>query len=126
MRLIQPPDGLQSFRQEWTGEHTLELLDKHSGRLLVNWAVGVGKSYNLDSTIEAAARSGRYDLVVALLPTRQVLDERRWILNPPEDIRVVNLKARPKGRCGELDILHCHFKVRVQQGETARWITRRS
>jgi len=104
MRLIRGNKALQAFREDWTGERMLELIRQHYGRVRVDWAIGVGKSCNLDQTIEAAIRMDQYDLVTALLPTRQIIQERLWIQNPPVDVRVVNLKPRPRKRCGELDV----------------------
>jgi hypothetical protein len=78
----------------------LKLIQKHDGRLRIDWEIGVGKSYCLDQTIESSIRSGLYDLVVALFPIRQIIDERQWILNPPEDMRIVNLKPRARSKCG--------------------------
>ena len=45
-------------------------------RRLILWPIGVGKSCAIDRIIEAAVGSGRYDLVIALAPTRRVLEER--------------------------------------------------
>jgi len=53
----------------------LNLLQQHNGRLRVDWAVGVGKSHNIDLTIEEAVVSNQYNLVIALFPTRA--DHRR-------------------------------------------------
>ena len=104
MVLIQGPDALAQFRATWTGPRLLELLQTHQGRLYINWAVGVGKSRSLDAVVPAALASGRYDLVVVLAPTQQVLQERRWVHQPPASVRVVHLRARPRQRCGpELD-----------------------
>jgi len=75
-------------------------LQQHNGRLRVDWAVGVGKSHNIDSTIEEAVTSKRYGLVIALFPTRQIIEERKWVLKPPRGIRLVNLKPRPGNKCG--------------------------
>jgi len=77
---------------------------------MVNWQVGVGKSYNIDSTIEVAAASDRYDLVVALFPTRQVIDERRWVVSPPPGVNLVNLRARPSPACGDLNREWCEYE----------------
>jgi hypothetical protein len=78
----------------------LDLLQQHAGRLRINWPIGVGKSYNIDQTIEAAVNSNRYDLVAVLLPTRQIINERKWIVNPPNGISLVNLRPRPGVKCG--------------------------
>jgi hypothetical protein len=95
--------GLDTFRTTWSGTRLLELLHEQSGRLLVTWPIGVGKSVALDSVIEAAVRRGAYDLIIALVPTRRVLDERRWIREPPPGLKVVNLLPRPRQQCGPLD-----------------------
>lgn len=91
---------LAAFRSRWTGERMLDLLRTYAGRLLVGWPVGVGKSHNIDSVIEAAVRGGQYDLVVALAPTRRLVAERRWVAAPPPDVKMVNLRPRPRRRCG--------------------------
>jgi len=98
--MIIGPEQLSAFRDRWDGGRMLDLLKQHNGRLQVNWAVGVGKSYNIDLVIEAAVRSGQYDLVIALFPTRRIIEERKWVLDPPGDIKIVNLKPRPKDDCG--------------------------
>jgi len=100
MAVISGPEALAAFRHHWDGKRMLDLLGEHQGRLRVDWAVGVGKSHNIDLTIEEAIASGRYDLVIALFPTRQIIDERKWIRQPPQKIRVVNLKPRLGSRCG--------------------------
>jgi len=78
----------------------LELLARHNGRLRVDWAVGVGKSHNIDLTIEEAIASERYDLVIALFPTRRIIEERKWVQQSPKGIKLVNLKPRPGSLCG--------------------------
>jgi hypothetical protein len=100
MPVISGPEELASFRSYWNGKRMLDLLQQHNGRLRVDWTVGVGKSHNIDLTAEKAVRSGQYDLVIALFPTRQIIEERIWVINPPKDIRVVNLKPRPGKKCG--------------------------
>lgn len=100
MPAVSGGEALAQFRAEWTGRRILDLV-RDLGRLLITWLVGVGKSYSIDDTIETAVRDGRYDLVVALFPTRRVLTERRWITNPPPDVKIVNLRPRPVKRCGE-------------------------
>jgi hypothetical protein len=52
-----------------------------------------------DTTLEALI-SGMYDLVIALVPTRRLIDERRYIQHPPDNFRVVNLTPRPWETCG--------------------------
>jgi hypothetical protein len=85
MAAINGPEELSVFRDHWNGKRMLDLLQQHEGRLLVELAVGVGKSHNIDLVIEETVSSGRYDLVIALFPTRQIIDERKWVLNPPSD-----------------------------------------
>lgn len=98
--VISTPEELGAFRASYTGEVILRLLREASGFLLVNWWVGVGKSYNIDNTIEHAIRSGLYDLVICLVPLRRIIQERRWILDPPDDLKIVDIKPRPKQKCG--------------------------
>ena len=100
MPVISGPEELAAFRTAWDGKRMLELLEQHNGRLRVDWAVGVGKSHNIDLTIEEAIVSERYDLVIALFPTRRIIEERKWVLNPPKGINLVNLKPRPGRQCG--------------------------
>jgi hypothetical protein len=102
--------ALAAFRAAWSGTRLLELLREHAGRLLVSWPIGVGKSTALDGLIEAAVRGGSYGLVAALVPTRRVLQERRWVRQSPADLTVVNLRPRPRQRCGPLDEPWRHFE----------------
>jgi hypothetical protein len=101
MVLINSPEKLARFRNHWNGKKMLELLRQHNGRLRVDLAVGVGKSCNIDRVIEEAIVSDHYDLVIALFPTRRIIEERRWVRTPPKGIKVVNLKPRPDSNCGE-------------------------
>jgi len=100
MVVISGPEELAAFRRQWDGKRMLELLAEHKGRLRVDWAVGVGKSHNIDLTIEEAVVSERYDLVIALFPTRRIIEERKWVQQPPKGIKLVNLKPRPGHACG--------------------------
>ncbi len=102
MPVIRGSEALQAFRAKWTGAHMLELIKEHDGRLRVELPVGVGKSTNIDQTAEAALSTNRYDLVIILTPTRQVIQERSLITHP-RNVGVVNLKPRPRNRCRELD-----------------------
>ena len=101
MPVISGPKNLASFRSRWGGKRMLELLTQHSGRLRVDWAVGVGKSHNIDLVIEEAVSSEKYDLVIALFPTRQIINERKWVESPPNGIHLVNLRPRPANSCGK-------------------------
>jgi hypothetical protein len=106
-------EALAGFRATWTGGRILDLLAELGGRMRVDWTVGVGKSHNLDQVIATAIEQQRYDLVVALLPTRQVIAERAWIISPPSGVRVVNLRPRPRERCGPVrDADWRHFEQR--------------
>ena len=78
----------------------LEILAKHNGRLRIDWAVGVGKSHNIDLVTEEAIATERYDLVIVLCPTRRIIEERQWVRHPPKGISIVNLKPRPGHKCG--------------------------
>jgi len=100
MPMISGSEELAAFRDHWDGKRMLDLLQQHEGRLRVDWAVGVGKSHNIDLVIETAVCSNRYDLVIALFPTRQIINERKWVENPPRGINLVNLKPRPGSSCG--------------------------
>jgi predicted Zn-ribbon and HTH transcriptional regulator len=95
------PSTLSIFRDHWNGLRILNLIAESGGKLLITWPIGVGKSRNIDDLVEAALQSGRYDLVVVLLPTRKTLNERRWVVHPPVSVCVVNLRPRPKESCGE-------------------------
>lgn len=101
MILVSGDEELRAFREAWTGTRILELLGEYGGRMRIDWAVGVGKSTSIDQTIEAAVRGGRYDLVLALFPTRRVIDERAWIKERPRGVKVVNLRPRPRKHCGK-------------------------
>jgi hypothetical protein len=100
MPVISGPEELRVFRNYWDGKRMLGLLQQNKGRLRIDWSVGVGKSYNIDSVIKKAVVSKQYDLVIALFPTRRIIDEREWIADPPADVKLINLRPRPKGSCG--------------------------
>jgi len=111
---IMGPEELSEFRSYWNGRRVLDLLRENGGKVLINWQIGVGKSTNIDSVIEEAAKSQEYDLVIALLPTRDVLNERKFIVNPPPGIKVVNLRPRPAQKCG--DARNLEWKIFEKQG----------
>jgi hypothetical protein len=102
---------LAAFRARWDGPRLLDLVADSGGQAFIGWPVGVGKSFALDRMIAAAIGSERYDLVVALFPTRRVLEEREWVRNPPAGVQVVNLRPRPRERCGDLDAPWRHFEA---------------
>ena len=49
--------------------------------------------------------------MICLAPTRAVLAEREWVRNPPSCIKVVNLRPRPRTRCGDLDGLWRRYEM---------------
>ncbi len=98
---VNSPEKLRRFRKRWSGKRLLKLLRKYGGRLAVNWEIGVGKSHSIDNVIEEGVKNNRYDLIVCLSPTRQLIEERRWIKTPPPGIKIVNLRPRPKKDCGQ-------------------------
>ena len=100
MTVISGSDQLAAFRGTWTGERILELVQVHDGRLRIDWALGVGKSHNIDFVIEAAIQNETYDLVIALFPTRRIIEERKWIAAPPKGLSITNLTPRPNDLCG--------------------------
>ncbi|HMD61623.1 MAG TPA: hypothetical protein VKG78_09335, partial [Opitutaceae bacterium] len=109
MTTILGEEALAAFRAYWNGPRLLDLITEHGGALIL-WPIGVGKSCAIDRIIEAAVGSGRYDLVIALAPTRRVLEERAWIRTPPSGLKIVNLRPRPRPRCGDLDRPWRHFE----------------
>ena len=68
MTVVLGEQALGVFRSHWDGPRLLDLVAEHGGQVLINWPIGVGKSYAIDRIIEAAVGSGSYDLVVALFP----------------------------------------------------------
>jgi len=110
MTTILGEEALAAFRAYWNGPRLLDLITEHGGGALILWPIGVGKSCAIDRIIEAAVGSGRYDLVIALAPTRRVLEERAWIRTPPSGLKIVNLRPRPRQRCGDLDGPWRHFE----------------
>ena len=110
MTTILGEEALAAFRAYWNGPRLLDLITAHGGGALILWPIGVGKSCAIDRIIEAAVGSGRYDLVIALAPTRRVLEERAWIRTPPSGLKIVNLRPRPRQRCGNLDGPWRHFE----------------
>lgn len=99
-RIIKGPKGLKAFRRKWSGRRVLREKKSHRRPLLIPWPIGVGKSFNIDEVIEEAVRHVPYDVVVALFPTRRLIQERRWVRNPPGDVFIAILKPRPRKVCG--------------------------
>ncbi|WP_237667968.1 hypothetical protein [Vibrio toranzoniae] len=75
--------ALADFRQSNNGIYVLSLLRDYPN-LLINWAVGVGKSTNMDEVIAKGIEAEQYDLIIVLAPTRAIIDERQYIQSPPE------------------------------------------
>jgi hypothetical protein len=97
---VSGPEQLNAFRNEWSGQRILELLDSEGGKVLIGWPTGIGKSTSLDDVLEAAVNLQRHDLVVVVAPTRAILNERRWVITPPNSLRILYLRPRPQQRCG--------------------------
>jgi hypothetical protein len=100
--MVAGDEALTEFRQGLTGAHALDLLHNTGGRLLIQLAVGVGKTEWLAKIINHALTvDQKYDLIVVLIPRKDSLDE---LVNrlPPSLPRVV-LKPRPQKRCGPLN-----------------------
>ena len=114
MPVIHAPEELSAFRNHWDGERMLDLLQRHNGRLRVDWAVGVGKSCGIDRALKEAISSGRYDLVIALFPTRRIIEERELVANPSTNIRLVNLRPRPASSCGA--VINTQWRVFEKNG----------
>ncbi len=96
--------GLTRFRTKWSAPAVLELVPQHGGRLLINWEVGVGKSYNIDEIIDVVlAGESDYDLLIALFPTNAIIDERRGVKTPLPDSKIIRLKSRQEADCGSLN-----------------------
>jgi late competence protein required for DNA uptake (superfamily II DNA/RNA helicase) len=74
-KVIAGDEALAAFRQGLTGPHALSLLDASSTGLLVQLPVGVGKTGWLVKIIEHALNSAAHDLVVVLVPRRDILRE---------------------------------------------------
>jgi hypothetical protein len=90
----------------------LDLLSQHGGRMLINLPVGVGKSYSIDEVVEAALADHVYDLVIVLSPTWYLINDRRWVRNPPQSIVVRQLKPRPANKCGAMDAMWSAYEQR--------------
>lgn len=99
---ISGDQPLAEFRRLWlSGRRILLSLNQHRGCLRIDLPVGVGKSHAMDNVIEEAILNGAYDLVIVLVPTREILEERQWIQNTPGGVTVVNLRPRPTVDCGK-------------------------
>ena len=96
--LIEGASALSDFRTKNSAEVILDHIETHQ-HVLISWSVGVGKSHNMDSVIKMALQD--YDLIIVLLPTRALIDERALIRQPETGIKVTNIEPRPQKTCGE-------------------------
>jgi hypothetical protein len=100
--IVSGPEALAEFRQGLTGERILGCLAEARGRLLVSLGVGVGKTELMVKTIvHSRSVVNTFDLVLVLVPRRDILEEIRRRLPPDAD--PVVLEPRPRRRCGDLD-----------------------
>jgi hypothetical protein len=100
--IIDDENSLAEFRNQNAGRVIIDHLASHP-QMLVALPVGVGKSYNMDEVIEEAVRGRHYQTVIVLVATRAIINERRWILAPPSDVKITNLLPRPQKMCGDLN-----------------------
>lgn len=98
--IISGASSLAEFRLNNSAQAMLEMLMQHH-YVLNDCMVGVGKSYQLDELTTLALESKAYDCAIVLAPTRKILEERKHLQNPPDDIKVVNIQPRPSKQCGE-------------------------
>jgi len=103
--VIADEQALATFRQGLTGPYAFDLLTQANGRLLVQLAVGVGKSEWLVQIIRHVLTSAvsPYDLVVVLVPRRDILRELQQRLGPLPCQPTI-LSPRPRQQCGSLNI----------------------
>ncbi len=101
--IIRGDAELAKFRlEQLDGVKLLGLMSNAQDRAVgVSLPVGVGKSFAIDNLIETIIVSGAFDLVICMAPTHNILNERRWVKDPPREIKVVVLRPRPSGACGE-------------------------
>jgi hypothetical protein len=100
-QVIAGDEALATFRQGLTGPHALSLLAAAAAGLLVCLPVGAGKTTWLVRIIEHALASGAHDLVVVLVPRRDIL--REVLKRLPAGLPRVVLNPRPRKKCGALD-----------------------
>jgi hypothetical protein len=97
---ILESDDLNTFRQKYSGEWVLNEVLK-SIKALLRWPIGVGKSYNIDSLIEASLKKDAFDVIIVLAPRVSILKERKLIQNNLSngDGGVVFLRGRNEAGC---------------------------
>ncbi len=112
LNTISGASALADFRAENNGLHVLSLL-KENPHQLIDWAVGVGKSTNMDQVIKYGIETGQYDLIIVLAPARDIINERDYIQSPPKNIKITNLRPRPKSLCGkQRDLAWANYETR--------------
>jgi hypothetical protein len=100
--LVAGEEALAAFRQGLSGAYALDLLRQAGGRLLLQLAVGVGKTeWLLRLIVHALTADVTYDLVIVLVPRRDVLRELAQRL--PAGLSPTILHPRPRRRCGDLN-----------------------
>jgi hypothetical protein len=100
--VIAGDQALAEFRQGLTGPFAFDPLQQAQGRLLVQLAVGVGKTrWLVEIIVHALTVDQGYDLVVCLTPRWDIL--RELLQRLPKTLPRVVLNPRPRKRCGELD-----------------------
>lgn len=104
MAIVTHENDLAAFRDRHGGRALLDRLPV-AGAALVNWPVGVGKSFAIDDAVEAAVEGAtpRYDLAVVLCARHAIINERRHVRSHGHGIPLKVLEPRPRTRCGELD-----------------------
>ena len=99
---VSGPQALADFRQGLTGQYAMRLLEEANGRVLITLPVGVGKTRFMLSIIRQVRAGGSpYDLVIVLVPRRDLLREidSQLRLSPSKLV----LHPRPQRSCGPLN-----------------------
>jgi hypothetical protein len=108
--LIAGDEAQAEFRLGLSGTYALELLQQAGGRLLVQLAVGAGKTeWLVRIIVQALTANSPFDLVIVLVPRWDVLRELVQRL-PPGLPRTV-LHPRPRKRCGDLDATWVEYEA---------------
>lgn len=94
--------GLEAFRRDRLSVPALlELIERHVWMLL-RLALGAGKSFAVDALLAAAETYGRFDLVVYIAPTWNIIRERVVCRAPNSlPVKFLIVEPRPVERCGE-------------------------
>jgi len=100
--IVAGHEALADFRRGLTGERALAWLEEANGRLLITLPVGAGKTeFMIKILLHANSVATQFDLVVVLVPRRDILEEILRKL-PPGHPSIV-LEPRPRRQCGGLD-----------------------